>query len=229
VHHCALLLGYGAGVVNPYLAFETIAELVRDGHLPGVTFEAAVEHYIKALNKGILKVMSKMGISTLQSYCGAQIFEAVGLDGRFVAKHFTGTSSAHRRHRLPEFARRDAGAHRRAYAPGARDSAGLTVGGEYQWRRGRRDAPLHAGDGLQAAALDAHRAVRDLQGIHQAGRRSDAAVRDAARAARAAPGDDAGSDRGGRAGRTDRQALRHRRDVRTARSARRRTRRSPSR
>ncbi|HMC77771.1 MAG TPA: glutamate synthase large subunit [Vicinamibacterales bacterium] len=136
VHHCALLLGFGAGVVNPYLAFETLAELVRDGHLPGVTFEAAVEHYIKALNKGILKVMSKMGISTLQSYCGAQIFEAIGLDGRFVAKHFTGTSSRIGGIGLPEIARETLERHRRAYAPGARDSAGLTVGGEYQWRRG---------------------------------------------------------------------------------------------
>jgi glutamate synthase (ferredoxin) len=136
VHHCALLLGYGAGVVNPYLAFETIAELVRDGHLPGVTFEAAVENYIHALNKGILKVMSKMGISTLQSYCGAQIFEAVGLDGRFVAKHFTGTSSRIGGIGLPEIARETLERHRRAYAPGARDGAGLTVGGEYQWRRG---------------------------------------------------------------------------------------------
>jgi glutamate synthase (ferredoxin) len=129
VHHCALLLGYGAGVVNPYLAFETIAELVRDGHLPGVTFEAAVEHYIKALNKGILKVMSKMGISTLQSYCGAQIFEAVGLDGRCVAKYFTGTSSRIGGIGLPEVARETLERHRRAYAADARDGAGLTVGG----------------------------------------------------------------------------------------------------
>jgi glutamate synthase (ferredoxin) len=136
VHHCALLLGYGAGVVNPYLAFETIAELVRDGHLPGVTFEAAVENYIHALNKGILKVMSKMGISTLQSYCGAQIFEAIGLDGRFVAKHFTGTSSRIGGIGLPEVARETLERHRRTFVPVARDGAGLTVGGEYQWRRG---------------------------------------------------------------------------------------------
>ena len=78
VHHCALLLGYGAGAVNPYLAFETIDDMIRQGQLPGLTHEKAVNNYIKALNKGILKVMSKMGISTLASYCGAQIFEAVG-------------------------------------------------------------------------------------------------------------------------------------------------------
>ncbi len=93
VHHVALLLGYGAGAVNPYLAFETLHDLVRQGRLPDVSHAQAVITYIKALNKGVLKVMSKMGISTLQSYCGAQIFEAVGLDQPFVEKYFTHTAS----------------------------------------------------------------------------------------------------------------------------------------
>ena len=93
VHHCALLLGYGAGCVNPYLAFETIDDMIRQGQLPGLTHEKAVRNYIKALNKGILKVMSKMGISTLASYCGAQIFEAVGLNKAFVDRFFTWTPS----------------------------------------------------------------------------------------------------------------------------------------
>jgi hypothetical protein len=93
VHHCALLLGYGAGVVNPYLAFETLADMLRDRLITGVTHEQAVVNYIHALNKGILKVMSKMGISTLQSYCGAQIFEAIGLDSAFVDNYFTWTAS----------------------------------------------------------------------------------------------------------------------------------------
>src|SRR5436309_8687114 len=93
VHHCALLLGYGAGVVNPYVAFETLDDMIRNGLLTGVTHKEAVENYIHALNKGILKVMSKMGISTLQSYCGAQIFEAVGLDAAFVDKYFTWSAS----------------------------------------------------------------------------------------------------------------------------------------
>src|SRR5207302_1992643 len=87
VHHCALLLGFGAGVVNPYVAFETIAQLVDEGQLTGVSYDKAVDNYIHALNKGILKVMSKMGISTLQSYCGAQIFEAMGLESRLVNKY----------------------------------------------------------------------------------------------------------------------------------------------
>ena len=93
VHHVALLMGYGAGAVNPYLAFETLHDLIRQGLLPGVTYDQAVSRYVKSLNKGVLKVMSKMGISTLQSYCGAQIFEAVGLSRELVDKYFTSTSS----------------------------------------------------------------------------------------------------------------------------------------
>jgi glutamate synthase (ferredoxin) len=135
VHHCALLLGYGAGVVNPYLAFETIDDLIREGHLPGITFARAVENYIHALNKGILKVMSKMGISTLQSYCGAQIFEAVGLDATVVAKYFIGTSSRIGGIGLDGIARETSERHRRTYAPRSRTGTELTVGGEYQWRR----------------------------------------------------------------------------------------------
>src|SRR4030095_4482099 len=93
VHHVSLLIGYGAGAVNPYLAFETLNDMIRQGLLPAITHEEAVEHYIKALNKGVLKVMSKMGISTLQSYCGAQIFEAIGLNKEFVDRYFTWTAS----------------------------------------------------------------------------------------------------------------------------------------
>ena len=93
VHHVALLIGYGAGAVNPYLAFETLDDMIQQHVIEGVTHERAVLNYIKALNKGILKVMSKMGISTLQSYCGAQIFEAIGLDKAFVDRYFTWTAS----------------------------------------------------------------------------------------------------------------------------------------
>src|SRR4029079_3681451 len=93
VHHMALLIGYGAGAVNPYLAFETLDHMIGERALEGVPHEHAVLNYIKALNKGILKVMSKMGISTVQSYCGAQIFEAVGLDPAFIDQYFTWTSS----------------------------------------------------------------------------------------------------------------------------------------
>ncbi|MEO6236290.1 MAG: glutamate synthase large subunit, partial [Vicinamibacterales bacterium] len=140
VHHCALLLGFGAGVVNPYLAFETIDDLIREGHLPDISLARAIENYIHALNKGILKVMSKMGISTLQSYCGAQIFEAVGLDAGVVAKYFAGTSSRIGGIGLDGIARETCERHRVAYAPRSRAGAQLAVGGEYQWRR---DAEHH--------------------------------------------------------------------------------------
>jgi glutamate synthase (ferredoxin) len=135
VHHCALLLGFGAGVVNPYLAFETIAQLIDDGQLTNVTYDAAVDNYIHALNKGILKVMSKMGISTLQSYCGAQIFEAIGLDARMVHKYFAGTPSRIGGIGIEEVARETLRRHGRACSPRGR-SATPSVGGEYQWRRG---------------------------------------------------------------------------------------------
>ena len=140
VHHCALLLGYGAGVVNPYLAFETLADLIEEGHLPGVSYDTAVTNYIHALNKGILKVMSKMGISTLQSYCGAQIFEAIGIDPGVVGRHFTGTSTRIGGIGMDEIAMEVLRRHRAAFAPRGREGAGPSVGGEYQWRR---DAEHH--------------------------------------------------------------------------------------
>ena len=94
VMHFALLLGYGASAVNPYLAIETIEDLHRRGWLPeGMSFETALQNYKKAINKGLLKVLSKMGISTLQSYQGAQAFEAIGLNKSLVEQYFTGTPS----------------------------------------------------------------------------------------------------------------------------------------
>jgi glutamate synthase domain-containing protein 2/glutamate synthase domain-containing protein 3 len=136
VHHCALLLGYGAGAVNPYLAFETLADLIHEGHLPGLTYDVAVANYVHALNKGILKVMSKMGISTLQSYCGAQIFEAIGIDNRVVSRYFTGTSSRIGGIGIDEIAMEATERHRGAFVARGQDAAGPAVGGEYQWRRG---------------------------------------------------------------------------------------------
>jgi glutamate synthase (ferredoxin) len=135
VHHCALLLGYGAGAVNPYLAFETLDDMIRQRLLVGVIHEQAVANYIHALNKGILKVMSKMGISTLQSYCGAQVFEAVGLDRPFVDHYFTRTSSRIGGVGAPVIAEEIARRHRRAFAARAAEANELDCGGEYQWRR----------------------------------------------------------------------------------------------
>ena len=135
VHHCALLLGYGAGVVNPYLAFETLDDMIRTGLITGVKHADAVENYVHALNKGILKVMSKMGISTLQSYCGAQIFEAVGLDGAFVDKYFTWTASRMGGVGMDVIAKEVIDRHNRAYPNRPIGGTELDEGGEYQWRR----------------------------------------------------------------------------------------------
>src|SRR5690606_2917784 len=93
VHHYALLLGYGVSVVNPYLAFETLDDMIAQGMLRGITHEKAVKNYIKAATKGVVKILSKMGISTVQSYRGAQIFEAVGLKNDVIEEYFTWTPS----------------------------------------------------------------------------------------------------------------------------------------
>ncbi len=135
VHHVALLIGYGAGAVNPYLAFETLEDMIRQGSLEGVTHAQAVGNYIRALNAGILKVMSKMGISTLQSYCGAQIFEAIGLEQTFVDRYFTSTSSRIGGVGLAMVAEEVRRRHAHAYAERGGASTELDPGGEYQWRR----------------------------------------------------------------------------------------------
>ena len=135
VHHVSLLLGYGAGVVNPYLAFETIDDMIRQRMLTGVDRDEAIAHYIKALNKGILKVMSKMGISTLQSYCGAQIFEAVGLNQEFIDRYFTHTTSRVSGVGIDTITEEVRLRHQRAFGEQPGESGDLEAGGEYQWRR----------------------------------------------------------------------------------------------
>jgi glutamate synthase (NADPH/NADH) large chain len=137
VHHFCLLLGYGAGAINPYLAFDTIRDLVREGALAGLTERKAVKNYVKAAGKGILKVMSKMGISTVASYTGAQIFEAVGLQKDLVEEYFTGTASRIEGIDLDVIAAEVQARHTIAYPSRPEELAHreLTVGGEYQWRR----------------------------------------------------------------------------------------------
>ncbi|MBF8300166.1 MAG: Glutamate synthase (ferredoxin) [Acidobacteria bacterium] len=135
VHHVSLLLGYGAGVVNPYLAFETIDDMIRQGMLEGIDRDEAIEHYIKALNKGVLKVMSKMGISTLQSYCGAQIFEAIGLSQAFIDRYFTHTTSRVGGAGIDVIAEEVRLRHARAFGRQPAGPVELEGGGEYQWRR----------------------------------------------------------------------------------------------
>jgi glutamate synthase (NADPH/NADH) large chain len=137
VHHMALLIGYGAAAVNPYLGMETIEDLIRDGAIVGVEPQQGVRNYIKALGKGVLKVMSKMGISTIASYTGAQVFEALGLSQELVDEYFTGTTSRLGGIGLEVIAEEVAARHRRAYPDNATERAHrrLEIGGEYQWRR----------------------------------------------------------------------------------------------
>ncbi|HEY8301021.1 MAG TPA: glutamate synthase large subunit [Jatrophihabitans sp.] len=137
VHHIALLIGYGAAAVNPYLAFESIEDLVSAGAISGVSSEKAIANYVKALSKGVLKVMSKMGISTIASYTGAQVFEAFGLARPLVDEYFGTTPSRLGGVGLDVLADEAAARHATAYplVPTAKAHRRLDVGGEYQWRR----------------------------------------------------------------------------------------------
>jgi glutamate synthase (NADPH) large chain len=135
-HHIALLLGYGAAAVCPYLAIESVEELVRRGVLRDVTEAEAGAHLIKALGKGVLKIMSKMGVSTVASYTGAQLFEAVGLGAGVIGSCFAGTSSPLGGIGFDELAAEIAQRHYRAYpVRGGRPHRRLDTGGDYQWRR----------------------------------------------------------------------------------------------
>jgi glutamate synthase (NADPH) large chain len=134
MHYC-LLIGYGASAVNPYLAIETLEDLAHRNLLPeGVTFEKALKNYKKAVNKGLLKVFSKMGISTLQSYRGAQVFEAIGLNKDLVDQYFTGTPSRIGGIGLEALAREAKLKHDLAFEPVAEHDTELPVGGSYSWR-----------------------------------------------------------------------------------------------
>ena len=137
VMHFALLIGYGASAVNPYLAFETIVDLCRSRVLPAdLPVEEAIYHYIKGINKGLLKTFAKMGISTLQSYRGAQIFEAIGLDKSMVQEYFTGTPSRLGGIGLDVIQKETLARHHNAYPPEhIPESLDLETGGQYQWRR----------------------------------------------------------------------------------------------
>ncbi|CAI8041042.1 Ferredoxin-dependent glutamate synthase 1 [Geodia barretti] len=137
VHHFALLIGYGAGAINPYLALETVRTMVQTGQLNGHTADYAVKNFVKANEKGVLKVMSKMGISAVQSYRGAQIFEAVGLNQDLIDDYFSSTPSRVGGIGLDAIGRETLQRHRSAFeladVPANRD---LPMGGSYQWRRG---------------------------------------------------------------------------------------------
>ncbi len=135
VMHFCLLIGYGASAVNPYLAIETLEAMTQRGELPhNITFETALKNYTKAINKGLLKVFSKMGISTLQSYRGAQVFEAIGLNRELVDRYFTGTASRIEGVGLDVLAREAAAKHEFAFRPLSESETELAVGGQYQYR-----------------------------------------------------------------------------------------------
>ena len=219
VHHVALLIGYGAAAVNPYLAMESVEDLAREGYYVKTEPEVAVKNLIKALGKGVLKVMSKMGVSTVASYTGAQIFEAVGLSQTVVDKYFTGTASKLGGIELDVIAAGGRPPARHGVPP--RRHRALPPGAGHRRRvpmapRGRA-APVRPRDRLPAAALHPDRPLRHLQAVHQPGRRAGPAADDAARAVqvqgrpRHRPRLD--PDRGGRAGLRDRQAVLDRRDV----------------
>ncbi len=133
VHHFACLAGYGAEAVNPYLAFETLIAM-KDEFPPDLTNDEIVYRYIKSIDKGLLKVMSKMGISTYQSYCGAQIFDAIGLNSDFVARDFFGTATTVEGIGMAEVAQETALRHRDAFGDAPIYRNALDVGGEYAYR-----------------------------------------------------------------------------------------------
>jgi len=140
VHHFCCLAGYGAEAINPYLAFDTLIDMHKKGMFPPeVSEQEVVQRYIKAIGKGILKVMSKMGISTYQSYCGAQIFDAVGLRSDFVEKYFTGTATSIEGVGLEEIARETVARHARAFGNDPLLKSALEVGGDYQYRQRGED------------------------------------------------------------------------------------------
>src|SRR6202011_5118067 len=149
VHHFACLAGYGAEAINPYLAFETLTA-IKDDLPERIEEKEIIKRYIKSVDKGILKVMSKMGISTYQSYCGAQIFDAVGLKSEFVAEYFTGTATRIEGVGLAQIAEETVRRHRDAFGNAPIYRNALDVGGEYQLRTRGED---HAWTATTVAAL----------------------------------------------------------------------------
>ncbi len=135
VHHFCTLIGYGCGAINPYLAFETLDDMIRQGMLVNIDHKKAVYNFIKAATKGVIKVASKIGISTMQSYRGAQIFEAVGINQAVVDKYFTSTSTRIEGADINVIAQESIQRHSHAYPDREANSPTLDVGGEYQWRK----------------------------------------------------------------------------------------------
>jgi glutamate synthase (ferredoxin) len=134
VHHFSMLIGFGVLAINPYLAYASIEEMINQGQLTGIEYPDAAKKYTKAVVKGVVKVLSKMGISTIQSYCGSQIFEAVGLSQEFIDRYFTWTASRVGGVGIAEISREAADRHAHAFPERPVNGKTLEVGGQYQWR-----------------------------------------------------------------------------------------------
>ncbi len=156
VHHFALLIGYGCGAINPYLAFETIKDMIDQRLLVNVEFKTACKNFIKSATKGVTKVASKIGISTIQSYRGAQIFEAVGLNHDVIKKYFTWTASRIEGADLEVIAKEAIARHTHAFPDRPASGNTLDVGGDYQWRKDG-EAHLFSPEAIHAL----QKAVRD--------------------------------------------------------------------
>jgi len=142
--HFALLIGYGAGAIYPYLAYQTVAQIAREGvFIESLDDETAIENFIKATRKGLFKIIAKMGISTIQSYRGAQIFEAVGLNDNVMEKYFTGTPSRVSGAEIDVLAREALSRHEKAYGKNQASPMILDLGGHYHWRRGEEKHMLN--------------------------------------------------------------------------------------
>jgi glutamate synthase (NADPH) large chain len=160
VHHFAVLLGYGITAINPYLAFESIEDMIEQGMLPGLDYKTGVKNFIKASIKGIVKTMAKMGISTIQSYRGAQICEAVGLHQSVIDRYFTWTPSRIGGINLSGIARELLTRHRKAYPQRLTAEPTLDPGGEYQWRQ---DGEEHLFNPLTITSLQKATRTDDYQ------------------------------------------------------------------
>ena len=212
VHHFALLIGYGCSAINPYLAFETLDDMIREGLLVNLDHKTAIKKYIKAAVKGVVKTMAKMGISTIQSYRGAQIFEAVGLNSEVVDKYFTWTPSRIEGVGLDVIAEEVLRRHRHAFPDRQVNRRRLDAGGQYQWRDGGEyhlfnPQTIHK---LQIACrLGSEKIYREYAELinNQA-----ANLCTLARPARFQIRGEAAADRGSRVGRGNRETLQDRRD-----------------
>ena len=186
VMHFALLIGYGASAINPYLAIETLHDLKRRGLLPDdVTAEYAEKNFIKAINKGLLKTFSKMGISTLQSYRGAQVFEAVGLNQFLIDAYFSGTASRIEGVGLDVLAREAQMKHAYAFQPLTDSGDGPCCRRSVSVSRGRRVSPAESADDQQGAACGAAEQSGHVPGVHRSAGRAESRTLHVARAVQA--------------------------------------------